>query len=213
MPLLLYPRIQETVCDYLVGEVWEWSKKIARISEGRWRICLIGLPQHNSLYTYFQRLPTNAQRVYVGVNHSCDSAIHREAVPNGVCDGIREVSETRVFQKCLETCFRLKQQLYNITYFESKTHLAVLLKSWKRGRAVGSTSESNSRKKEMVTTGRFFANIQFNKAMAKWLFYYCALPWLHQVAELLEHQIFQQTLTWKVCFPLFPPSQSGFRML
>ena len=67
--------------------------------------CLIGLPQHNSLYTYFQRLPTNAQRVYIGVNHSCDSAIHREAVPNGVCDGIREVAETRVFQKCLEHVF------------------------------------------------------------------------------------------------------------
>lgn len=108
--------------------------------------CLIGLPQHNSLYTYFQRLPTNAQRVYVGVNHSCDSAIHREAVPNGVCDGIREVAETRVFQKCLEHVFDWNNNFITLLTLNENTS-AVLLKSWKRGRAVGSTSESNSRKR------------------------------------------------------------------
>ena len=55
-------------------------------------------------------LPTSSNKRTTSlrsVNHSCDSAIHREAVPNGVCvcDGIREVVETRVFQKCLEHVF------------------------------------------------------------------------------------------------------------
>lgn len=181
-------------------------RRIARISEGRWIFCLIGLLQHNSLYTYFQRLPTNAQLVYV-VWITVVILQFTGKLFRTVCVCVMESGKLWKlgFFRNAWNMFSTETTNNFITLLTlNENILRVVEKLEKRSGRRVYFGKQQWEKGVTVTTGRFFSNIQW--PMRPWfqmVVLLLCLSWLHQVAEVLEHQIFQQT--WKVCFPFSPP--------